>query len=237
MPDVKEMGIWEHINELRDRLMKAVLALIVGAVISFIFAQKLIEFLAVPINGLQNLTAIEVTENVSVFFRVSLLAGFILAFPFIFYQFIAYILPGLTPEESKSLFVFIPFATILFIGGVSFAYYVMMPNAIPFLVSFLGVQTKPRISNYIDFVTNLIFWIGVSFETPLVVFALAKFKVLNAKMLLEQWRFAIVIIAIIAALVTPTPDPINMGLLMVPLGGIYLLSVLMAWIARYREED
>lgn len=232
MPEDKEMGIWEHINELRERLFKAVLALIVGAIISFIFAQRLIEILAVPINGLQNLTAIEVTENVSVFFRVSLLAGFILAFPVIFYQFLAYIIPGLTPEETRSLFIFIPFATVLFIAGVAFAYFVMMPNAIPFLVSFLGVQTKPRISNYIDFVTNLIFWIGVTFELPLVAFALAKFKVINAGMLLKQWRFAIVIIALIAALVTPTPDPINMGLLMIPLGGIYLLSVLMAWFAR-----
>jgi sec-independent protein translocase protein TatC len=232
MPEDKEMGIWDHINELRQRLFKAVLALIVGSVISFIFAQKLLDILAVPIGGLQNLIAIEVTENVSVFFRVSLLAGFILAFPVIFYQLLAYIIPGLTPEETKSLIIFIPFATILFIGGVAFAYFVMMPSAIPFLVSFLGVQTKPRISNYIEFVTNLIFWIGVTFELPLVSFALAKFKVVNASMLIKQWRFAIVIIALIAALVTPTPDPINMGILMVPLAGIYLLSILMAWIAR-----
>lgn len=224
----KVMGVWDHIGELRGRLLKAVLALVVGSLASFMVSQYLIEYLARPIGGLQNLTAIEVTENVVAFFRVSLLAGFILAFPVIFYQIIAFILPGLYPDERRMLYMFIPAATILFVGGVAFAYYVMLPNALPFLVGFLGVQAKPRIENYISFVTNILFWIGVCFETPLVVFALARFKIVNARMLATQWRFAIVIIAIIAAVVTPTPDPINMGLLMLPLFGIYLLSILMA---------
>jgi sec-independent protein translocase protein TatC len=108
----------------------------------------------------------------------------------------------------------------------------MMPSALPFLTTFLGFQTKPRISNYIEFVTNLIFWIGVSFETPLVIFVLAKFKVITAKMLVKQWRYALVIIALMAAVVTPTPDPINMGLLMLPLTGIYMLSIVMATFAK-----
>jgi sec-independent protein translocase protein TatC len=232
MAEDREMGIWDHINELRQRLFKAVLALFVGVMLSFAFAQQLIVILAVPINGLQNLTSIEVTENISVFFRVSLLAGFIIAFPVIFYQFLAYIIPGLTPEETRSLMIFIPFATILFLGGVAFAYFVMLPNMIPFLTGFLGIQTKPRVANYIDFVTSLIFWIGVVFELPLVAFALARFKIITPQFLYRQWRFAIVIIALIAALVTPTPDPINMGILMIPLFGIYLLSILMAYLAR-----
>ena len=232
MAQENEMGVWDHIDELRGRLVKAVAALVIGMLISFMFTQSLIEILAQPLGGTSNLLAIEVTEQVSVFFRVSLLAGFIIAFPVIFYQVIAYILPGLYPNERRMLIMFIPFATLLFIGGVAFAYFVMMPNALPFLTTFLGFQTKPRISDYIDFVTNLIFWIGVAFETPLVIFVLAKFKIVTAKMLLTQWRYAIVIIALVAAVVTPTPDPINMGLLMIPLIGLYLLSVLMATFAK-----
>ncbi len=89
-----------------------------------------------------------------------------------------------------------------------------------------------RLSNYVDFVTNLMFWIGLSFEAPLVMFILAKFHIVNARMLARQWRVAIVIIAVIAAMVTPTVDPVNMGLLMLPLFILYLLSVLLAMLAR-----
>jgi sec-independent protein translocase protein TatC len=225
------MGVWEHITELRGKLFWALMALVVTTLLSFMFAQYAIEILAVPIGGIQNVVSIEVTENVSVFFRVSLLSGFILALPFILYQLISYVSPGLYPEERKMLFLFIPVATLLFLGGVAFSYFVMLPTAIPFLVSVLGVQTLPRLSNYIGFVTNLMFWIGVAFETPLVVFALAKMHFVTAKGLLKQWRFAFVIIAVIAAVVTPTPDPVNMGLLMAPLSILYLLSVLFAYIA------
>jgi sec-independent protein translocase protein TatC len=129
------------------------------------------------------------------------------------------------------LFLFIPVATLLFVGGVAFSYYVMLPTALPFLVSILGVQTLPRLSNYIEFVTNLMFWIGVCFEMPLVMFGLAKFHIVTAKGLLKQWRVAVVIIAVIAAVVTPTPDPVNMSILMVPLFVLYILSILFAYIA------
>ena len=236
MTTAKEMGVWEHVTELRGRLFFALIALVVTTLGSFMFAQYAIEILARPIGGLQNVVSIEVTENVGVFFRVSLLSGFILALPFILYQLLAFIAPGLYPNEKRMLLLFIPVATLLFIGGVAFSYFVMLPTAIPFLVSILGVQTLPRLSNYINFVTNLMFWIGVSFETPLVVFALAKFHIVTAAGLLKQWRFAIVIIAVVAAVVTPTPDPVNMGILMAPLFVLYLLSVLFAYIANPTKE-
>ena len=237
MTTVKEMGVWDHVKELRGRLFFALISLVVTTLGSFMFAQYAIEFLAVPIGGLQNVVSIEVTENVGVFFRVSLLSGFILALPLILYQLLAFITPGLYPQEKRMLLLSIPLATLLFIGGVAFSYFVMLPTAIPFLVSILGVQTLPRLSNYINFVTNLMFWIGMAFETPLVVYALAKFHIVTAQALLKQWRFAIVIIAVIAAVVTPTPDPVNMGLLMAPLFVLYLLSVLFAYIANPNKEE
>ena len=227
-----EMSYLEHINELRKRLFRALLALIIGVLLSFIFSTFAINLLVIPIGGLDKLQAIEVTESISVYMRVALLSGFILAFPVILFEILAFILPGLKKSEKKWLLLALPFATILFVGGVTFTYFVMLPAAVPFLVNFLGVQTIPSLNNYIKFVTNMMFWIGISFEMPLLIFILAKFGVVSGKMLLKQWRIAVVVIAVIAAVVSPTVDPVNMGLLMLPLFALYILSVLLAFTAR-----
>jgi sec-independent protein translocase protein TatC len=231
----KEMTIWEHLGELRNRLFIALISLVVTTLLSFIFADRFVQLLTIPIGGLQNLIAIEVTENISVFMKVSLLSGFILALPFILYELLAYIMPGLTDSERRWVMISIPLASVFFLIGAAFCYFVMLPAAIPFLVSFLGVRTTPRLSNYIGFVTNMMFWIGISFELPLLVFILAKLKLVTAKQLARQWRIAVVAVALIAALVTPTPDPVNMSLLMVPLFVLYLLSIFFAFLARRNE--
>ncbi len=228
----KEMTLFEHLGEVRKRLLVILIGLFVGVIVNFAFADKIIGFLAAPIGGLQKLQSIEITENVGVFMRVSLLGGFILAFPLILYEIIAFVVPGLKPGERKWLFLSIPFLFIMFVGGVVFTYFVMLPAAVPFLVQFLGVTTVPRLSNYINFVTNLMFWIGVIFETPLVVFILTKLHIVTPRMLLKGWRFAVVISAVVAAIITPTVDPVNMALLTAPMLGLYLLSVLMSVFAR-----
>jgi sec-independent protein translocase protein TatC len=233
-----EMSVWDHIGELRTRLLKGMAALVIAVIINIVpfndfqLATYWIAILARPVGGMEKLVAIEVTEEVGVYMRVGLLAGFILALPILVYQFIAFIIPGLYDNEKRWVLIAIPISTILFIGGVAFAYFVMLPTAIPFLLGFLPVKAMPRVSTYIDFVTNLMFWIGVAFETPLVVFVLAKFGVVTPAMLLKQWRFAVVIIAVLAAVITPTVDPVNMGLLMAPLFAIYLLSILFAMLAK-----
>ena len=233
-----DMSIWDHIDELRGRLIKAMGALLLTTAI-FIFGlyHEVLVFLARPVGGLDKLVQIEVTESIGVSMRVSLLAGFILAFPIIIYQVLAFIVPGLYQNERRYLYISIPIATALFIGGVAFSYYVLLPTAVPFLLGFVKeVTSLPRISTYVNFVTNLLFWIGISFETPLLVFLLAKFNVVTPGFLLRQWRYAIVIIAILSALITPTIDPVSMGLLMAPLFAIYLLSILFAKLARPVER-
>ncbi len=230
--DDATMELWDHLDELRVRLLKAVIALIVTTAASFVFARRFIEILSQPIGGLDHLQAIEVTESIGVFMRVSLLGGVILAMPVIVYQLLMFVLPGLTSSERKWIYLAVPLASLLFLGGVVFSYFIMLPSAVPFLVDFLGIQATIRISNYINFVTNLMFWIGVSFEMPLLMFLLAKLKIVTAGMLFRQWRVALVIIAVLAAIVTPTVDPVNMGLLMLPLFGLYLLSILLALLAR-----
>ena len=226
------MTIWDHLKELRSRLFVGLVAMVVTSGLSFIFADKIIGVLARPLpGGIESFLSIEVTENMGVFMRVSLLSGFVFSLPIILYEILGFVVPGLTDQEKRWVYISIPFATILFLCGVAFTYFVMMPTAIPFLINFLGIKTSPRPSFYIDFVTGLMFWIGVLFEMPLVMFILAKLGLVTANFLLKGWRFAIVIIAVVAAVITPTTDPINMGILMLPLITLYFLSVGLAAIA------
>ncbi len=231
VPEEAAMSIWDHLNELRKRLFIGALAMVITAGLSFLFAEQIIAILAIPLGGMQYFLSIEVTENLGVFMRVSLLSGFIFALPIVLYEVLAFIIPGLTDQERRWVYLSIPFATILFLAGVAFTYFVMLPTAIPFLISFLGIKTTPRPSVYIDFVTGLMFWVGVVFEMPLVMFMLAKLGIVKASFLLKGWRYALVIIGVASAVITPTSDPINMGILMVPLILLYFMSVGLAAIA------
>ncbi len=226
-----EMSVLEHIEELRSRLLKALIALAAGTFISMLITEKSITILASPIGGLTSLQSIEVTENISVFMRVSLIQGAILAMPIILYQILMFVLPGLLPGEKKWVYWGVPAASIFFFAGVAFAYFVLLSPAVNFLIQFLGVNTTPRLANYIGFVTNLLFWMGISFETPLIVFILAKLKLVSSRSLLKGWRFALVGIAILSAAITPTVDPVNMALMMGPLIFIYILSIILASLA------
>jgi sec-independent protein translocase protein TatC len=224
----------KHLDELRMRIFKAFFALIVTTSISFVFSQQLIEYLAQPIGGIAKLVSIELTENIAIFMKVSLLGGFVLGMPVILYQIVAFIMPGLKRNEQKWLLIMIPFAAILFAGGVAFTWFVMLPTAVPFLAGFLGITTQVRPENYFKFITNLMFWIGICFEMPLIIMFLAKLKFVTARQLVNGWRYAVVLMAIIAAIVTPTVDPINMGLVMAPLAGLYVISIILAAIVGRR---
>jgi sec-independent protein translocase protein TatC len=148
--------------------------------------------------------------------------------------------PGLKRRERRLILTVIPVATALFIVGLWFAYKIMLPVALPFLLHFMNIQTVPRPSNYIRFVTGLMFWIGVAFQFPLVIYTLASLGLVRARTLLDGWRISIVLIAILAAVITPTVDPVNMGLVMAPMIALYFLSILLAKIAergRARREE
>jgi len=225
-------GIFEHIDALRRHLLRSILALVLTTSFSFTFAQDLLKFLAVPVGGLENLQAISVTEPLGVFMRVSLLSGFALAFPYVALEFVAFVQSGLKPRGRLMLLVTIPAATVLFIGGMAFTYYVMLPTAIPFLTGFLDITTKPRVDDYVRFVTGIMFWIGLSFQFPLVIYTLAAIGLIKARSLARQWRLAFIVIAVLAAAVTPTVDPVNMSLVMAPMLVLYFVSIGLAFIAQ-----
>ena len=224
-------SLLEHIEELRRRLLRALIALAVGVVISALFTHQILAWMARPVGGLEKLEAIEVTENLGVFMQVALLGGVILAMPVMVYQVWRFVTPGLYPHEKRYVYALAPAATLLFLAGAAFAYFVMLPAAIPALLGFAPIPTRPRPANYISFVTNLMFWVGISFEMPLFVFFLAKVRLVSPRALLRNWRLAVFLIALLAALVTPTGDPINMALVMVPLTVLYGLSILLAYMA------
>jgi sec-independent protein translocase protein TatC len=224
-----QMSFLAHLNDLRKHLFKAILGIVVFSLLTSLIAEPLLEILARPIGGLQNLQAFGITESFTIIIKTSLLSGFIFSFPYTLYQVLGFIFPALKQKEKRIIMLFFPFGILLFIAGVLFAYYIMLPAAIPFLIGTLeSVNTLIQLELYFNFTLSLIFWLGVSFEAPILILILAKLKVVNARMLLKNWRIAIVIIAIVAAVITPTGDPINMGLFMAPLIVLYLLSVLLA---------
>jgi sec-independent protein translocase protein TatC len=226
-----EMTVLDHLEILRGRVLKALLALILTTIISFAFSGQLVRLLSQPIGGMEVLRSVDITENISVFMRVAILGGVILGFPFIIYQIVAFIAPGLNNREKLWLYTLVPSATLLFIGGVLFAWFVMMPVSLQFLINFLGIQTDPRPSSYFSFLTSFLFWVGVCFEMPLVIFFLAKLKFVTARQLVRGWRFAFMGIATLAAVVTPTVDPVNMTIVAIPLIGLYIIGIFLAWIA------
>lgn len=230
------MPFWDHVEELRYRLLIALIALAAATAGSFLFAERIISLLAEPAGSIDALQSIEVTENVAVFMRVSLLSGLAIAMPVILYELLAFIMPGLKITERKWVILTVFFGTILFLAGAAFSYYVMLPASLTFLLQFLGVETKPRLSSYINFITSLIFWMGVGFQFPIIVFSLAKLHIVSVKTLAKGWRYAIVLIAILAAVITPTVDPVNMAILMAPLFFLYLLSILFAFFATRGDQ-
>lgn len=201
------------------------------------FTQRLIEFLARPVGGLSALKAIEVTESIGVFMRVALIAGFALALPYVSFEFWLFAAPGLKPSTRKFSLLAIPLVFLFFLGGMAFAYYLMLPAALPILLNFMGIQAELRPNSYFTFVTGLMFWIGVSFEFPFVIYILSAIGWVKPQPLIQGWRVAILIIAILAAAVTPTVDPVNMFLVMLPMSVLYLISIGLSFIARRGRTD
>lgn len=222
-----------HVLALRKHLLRAVLVVVVTTAISFSFVREILSYLAEPISGgINELIAIDVTENVGTVMRVTLLSGFTLALPYVIFEIWLFIAPALKVSSRIKGLLAIPAAIALFIGGMAFAFFVMLPTALPFLFNFMGLTTQPRPSSYYNFVTLIMFWIGVTFEFPLVVYLLANVGLIKAKALASQWRLAIIVIAVLAALITPTVDPVNMGLVMAPMIVLYFISIGLAYIAR-----
>jgi sec-independent protein translocase protein TatC len=233
----RELSLMEHLAELRTRLVWAVLALVVGVAISMLFSERVLQLLTLPL-GDSILQAIKPTETIYVYFRIALVLGVIIAMPVIVYETIRFLLPGLLPQERRYLTFLVPGATLSFASGVAFASLVMMPGMIQFMQGFLTsvVESNWTLESYIEFVTFVMFWMGILFEMPLVIFFLAKLGIVSVQQLSQFRRWAAMVSAVVAAVVTPTHDPINMLILMLPLILLYEIGIILARFARPKSE-
>lgn len=231
------MHLLEHLAELRTRLVRAALAVVVGMGVGLFLVLgplKLVDIIITtfaPLTDRPPVQSVGTAEEFTSYMTVALAVGLILAMPVIVYQLLAFIVPGLTDKERRIIFTALPFVTLFFIAGLVFGWFITVPTAIRFLVGFSGsalVESQPAISDFISTVTTLLVINGVVFELPVIIYVLAFIGVVTAKQLTRYRRFALLGVIVIAALITPTGDPINLALLAIPMYFLYELGVIMA---------
>ena len=234
----RELTMRQHLEDLRKRLIIMVLALVVTTAVSFVFYKEIIELLLRPAEDLgpaagtgAGLVFVEVTEMFAVSMKVSMVSGLVLAFPIVLYHIIMFVAPGLTPRERRYLLTFMPGVLLAFVAGVVFGYFVLMPPAISFLLSWGSEIATPliRISNYVNLTVMLLFWMGIVFETPVVMLLLAKLGIVSWRGFARWRRYWIVVAFILAAIITPTIDPLNQAFVAGPLIALYEVGI---WVAR-----
>jgi sec-independent protein translocase protein TatC len=228
------MSFRQHLQELRLRLLISVLALLAGAAVAFGFFRPILELLVRPASLAENnaqLVFIEATEMLGVSIKVSMMAGLVLALPVVLYQVVRFVAPGLTPREKRYLLAFLPGAMLAFMGGVAFGYFVLLPPALGFLLTFGADVATPmiRVSSLVGLVLRLLFWMGVVFETPLVMYLLAQLGITTAQKMARFRRYWLILAFMLGAIITPTFDPLNQALVAGPLLVLYELGI---WLAR-----
>ncbi len=221
----------EHIGALRKHILRSFVVLLICAAAAFVYLPQMLDFISLPIGGMDQMNAVEVTEPIGVAMRVVLLAAFAVALPYIVFEIFLFVAPALSRRARVIGLLALPMVVVFFFGGMAFAFYLILPTGLPVLLNFLDVPTQIRPSSYIRFVTGLMFWFGAVFEFPLLAYLLTVMRVLSARVLLKNWRIAVVVIALLSAIITPTIDPINMMLVMVPLMLLYGFSVLLSFLA------
>jgi sec-independent protein translocase protein TatC len=232
--DEKVLTIIEHLQELRTRVMWSAGALIVGVLVSiWPLTKYTIHFLVKPgqdqVEGFK-LHQFQLLDYWSTYFRVSLLLGIAIAMPVIMYEVLAFVAPGLTKQERRWLYPIVIGATFMFVLGMAFGYYLELPPALRFLLKPNTSDVEPTIGvqTYIDTVTRLLLITGLVFEMPFVIMGLAKIGVVTSKKLWGWTRYAVVASAVLAAVVTPSIDPITMIVVMIPIVVLYFMGMLLA---------
>ena len=234
----RELTILQHLAELRRRVIISVVALLVGSAVAWAFFRQLIDLLVRPARDLETgavgqVVFTEVTELLTTSIKVSFVAGFVIAMPIILYQVVMFAAPGLLPKERRYLLAFLPAALLAFAAGVAFGYFVLTPPALHFLLTFGSDVAVPmiKVSNIVNLMIRLLFWMGIAFETPLVMFLLAQLGLVNVRKLSRFRRYWLVIAFILAAIITPTFDPVNQSLVALPLIALYELGILLVRLA------
>jgi sec-independent protein translocase protein TatC len=232
--DEQKTSVLDHLRELRRRLLWSVLVVVLAAFGCFFFVEQIFEILKAPAGDI-NLIFIEMTEGFITYMKISLTGGIVLAMPFLIYQFLMFVLPALTRQERKSVFILMPLITAVFVGGLLFGYYFLLPPATGFLLTFGTevAEAQIRMSNYVNFVTRLLLAIGIMFELPVVTSFLARMGVITSKWLAERRRIMIIFSFVLAAFITPTPDIFNQSIVA---GTMIILYEISIWLAKLMQR-
>ena len=240
MPDTKNndsfVPFLDHLEELRWRLLKAVLALILAAGGSFYFADYVVAFIIKPL-GDTKLYVTEVTGSFYAYLKISLIAGVMAAMPVIFYQLWSFVSPGMYRSEKILVLPLVAVSTLLFLGGAAFCYYLILPIALNILIGFSGELLSPIITvgSYISFTGMLLLAFGFGFEIPVIAYFLGKIGIITTRTLRKGRRYAVVFIIILAAILTP-PDFTTQILLAVPLYILYEISIVIVHFTGYKSQ-
>jgi len=226
------MSLMEHLTELRKRLIHSLYYLIGGFVIAYIFHVRLYNYVQRPVTDLGlRLNFTHPTDGLNLYLKTSFVGGAILASPFILYQIWLFISPGMYANEKKYVWPFMSATIALFLSGAWFGYRWVLPGAIKVLVLDFGKAFNPilTIEDYTGFFLAVILGLGITFELPILIFFLSLFGIVDAKFLLRQFRNAVLIIFLVAAIICPMPDPISMCLFASPMLVLYLVGVGVAY--------
>ena len=239
--------LMSHFAELKKRLYISIAAILIATILAFAFYRPIQDFVQRPaIDALERvrpedparLVQLDITEGWTVTAKVSVLVGFAAAFPVVLYQIVMFVRPGLKGNERRTLYLLLPGGTLLFIAGAAFAYYVAIPPAIHFLLQFGGeiALVTPRLSSYVTLVSTLMIWLGLIFEIPIAMFILAKLGILRPNSLSKQRRWVILFAFVLAAIVTPTVDPVTQALVAGPIIVLFELGLLLTRLAVRKSE-
>jgi sec-independent protein translocase protein TatC len=227
------MSLMEHLDELRKRLIRAVVYLLIGFAIAYIFHERLYGIVQHPMDALNlPLNFTHPTDGLNLYLKTSLVGGAILASPFILYQVWLFISPGMYTNEKKYVVPFMTATVSLFLIGVWFAYHWVLPGALRVLIGDFGRRFHPiiTIEDYTNFFLSVILGLGITFELPILIFFLSILGIVDAKFLLRHIRYAILVIFVIAAIICPLPDPFSMCLFATPMLALYMVGVGVAWV-------
>lgn len=233
--ELPTMPLVEHLRELRKRVMLSLGAVLLGMGLSLTVSPRVMNYL-IGLCGECEIISTQPLEQFTTYFRVALLLGIALGMPVILYQIVMFVMPALHRHERRYMLFMLPGAGVLFLVGVGFGLMIVLPRTIQFLAQFLAgssVEVRPAftLGAYIAFMTNLLFIIGASFQTPLVVYLMAKLGVVSTAFLSRYRKHAILVLAVLAAVMTPTPDPFTMLMVLGPMYALYELGILLARFA------
>ena len=229
-----QMSFLEHLEELRWRLLKSIIAVIFGGSFCFLFIDEIMQFLIAPIHNLSNPPDLQVLKVQGMFmikWGVALLGGIVVAIPVLTYQLAKFIGPGLYNDEKKVMVPLVFFSYMAFLVGIVFAFYVLIPYSLEFFTSMGVIEVKNNfsINYYFSFITMLLLSSGVIFELPIVVFILSAIGLLTPPFMRHYRRHAIIVILVLSAFITP-PDPISLVFISIPLAFLYEISICVSWM-------